>query len=296
MRAVPAVLTLTDELDTIVIRPAVATAADPIVCRTWDLGAPEVRVTTTARAGADGVDMGAGYLGARTVTLDLQILGNDPYSYQERLAAMTHPTRRPTLKITRAAGSAAGQTWTMALRGNPFSVSYGRRAAALLEMQLSFTAPDGVLEGPLKSRTTSPAGGSGGGFTFPATLPDDFGHSSVVNPVLNIDIGGSTAVSPIVYISGPVTNPQVRTDDGERFVFTGLTLTAGQTVQIDMGAGTVLLGTTESSTVDADATLYHLVDFNLSTFWRWLPGPHVMRYVATTGTATVQWRERRLTI
>lgn len=294
MQAVAASLVLIDEIDTLTIRPERATAGDPIVCRQWDLGAPEVRAAVADRASADGTIDRAGFTGARAVTFDLQILGdsnNSPYAYAERLAAMTHPSRRPKLRVTRNTPEAYGQTWEMTLRGNPFSVSYGRRAAALLEMQLSFAAPNGYLEGDNQGYDSgTPSGLVDTGVTFPVTFPLATGNGGAENPYLDLIVGGSAPIHPIVYVFGPATNPELRTDADERFKLTGLTLATGQFVQIDMGAGTVRLDGAP------EASIYHLVDFGVSTFWRWQPGLHTVRYLATSGRMAVHWRDRRLTI
>ncbi|MDP8971153.1 MAG: hypothetical protein M3N52_11805 [Actinomycetota bacterium] len=481
MRTHPATLTLTDDTDTIVIRPPAAGSGDPIVCTSWDLGAPTVRDAAAPRAGADGVIDRARYIGPRTVTLDLAVFGDDAataYDYAGRLTAMTHPTRRPKLLIERGNPEATGETWEMLLRGNPFSITYGRRAAAMLELQLTFEAPLGLLEGPLRGRESVAAeslaytatnlipnpsfevdtgswnawggtldrstaqawrGAASGLFTasaaasaahigtpdtvMPATagapytaqsrarmstanarllfprlyfldsagavlnsfngvsvlhdqaawrltsvtataptgtayasvylmggadvvagdavhidgvmldqsdrvrpyfdgattgatwtgtvhnspstytgypahygvvagdpLPWRLGNATAANPYLEFVVAGHAPVHPLVYIYGPVTDPAVEDDTGNRFVFTGLNLASGQFVDIDMAEGTVRIGG------NPDASVYHLVDFTQSTFWRWMPGAHAVRYEATAGRVAVHWRERRLTI
>lgn len=293
----PAELTLYDALDSVLLRPFVATAGDEVMCRTWSLGAPDVRYTSVERPGADGVDEGPGYLGSRTVTFDLVLMGNDAYATLDRLIAFTHPARQPTLQVRRATGPTAGQAWVMRMRGNPYSIEFGRRAAALLELQLSFTAPAPYLIGAMRTFSTSageivPATD----WLFPAGFPKTFGAGTSPYPRLTIDVGGSSPVHPMIYISGPVSNPEIRTDEGDRFRFTGLTLIAGQTVQIDMAAGTIRRAESETFTVNEDADLYSAVDWTVSRFWRWNVGLHHFQYRATSGTATIQFRERRLSI
>jgi hypothetical protein len=292
--AVPASLTLVDEYDTLTIRPEVVTASDPIVCKSWDLGAPEVRSTMAENATADGTLDTSGYTGARTVTMDLQILGDtfySPYAYAERLAAMTHPARRPKLFITRNSPEARGQQWELQLRGNPFSISYGRRAAAMLEMQLSFTAPLGYLLGPLQGyESTWASDTTSTGFGLPTGFPMSTGTAAADNPYIDLSIGGSAPVHPVIYIYGYSKDPEIRGDTGEVFKFAGLTVPTGQFVEIDMAAGTVRMAAAP------DASVYGLVDWSVSTFWRWQPGPHTLRYIATSGRAAIHFRERRFTI
>lgn len=294
MKAVPASLALVDGAETITIRPTRATAGDPIICRSWDLGAPDVRSAAADRTNQDGVIDTAGFTGARTVTLELVILGdlnNSPYHYAERLAAMTHPYRRPKLRITRNSPEATGQTWEMVLRGNPYSLSYGRTAAAMLEMQLSFSAPTGYLEGDYQGYTSALASVQPStGITFPITFPLDTGTAIASNPLLTLTVGGSAPVSPLMFIYGPSVAPKLVCETGEQFSMPGLNLLSGQIVQIDMAAGTVLLDGSPT------ASLFSTVDWTVSTFWRWFPGVHVVNYVASTGRMGVFWRDRRFTI
>lgn len=300
VRVYPATLTLTDEYDTITIRPATVSPLDPVVCSSWDLGAPEPRVASTPRGGADGDIDRTEFVGPRAVTLSLIVRGDannvtdgqSAYRYADRLTAMTLPARRPTLQVSRNNPEAFGEIWEMVVRGNPFSITYGRRAAAMLELQLAFTAPLGLLQGPLRGvdSNTVAVGGGAGNLTLPITLPISLTDGSAATPTLFLDIGGAAPISPTIYIWGPADNPEVFTDIGERFTFTNLTLVEGQFVAIDMNEGTVLLGGSPS------ASVYHLVDFDVSTFWRWMPGPHTVRLVATGGKFSVHWRERRLLV
>lgn len=295
MLAVPATITLVDGAEEIVVRSASPHIGDPILCQEYDFGAPDVRDASTERVGADGVSDRAGYTGARTVTLDLVVLGDhtaSAYAYVERLAALTHPYRRPRVQVVRNTPEAAGQTWEMTLRGSPFSITYGRKAAAMLELQLTFSAPDGYFLGPTQVYESAVTSDNtiGQGFVFPLSFPLSTGYNVNANPALTITVGGSAPISPVIYIYGPATNPEVRTDDGERFKLAGLSLATGQFVQIDMGAGTVLQGGA------ADSSMFHLIDFTVSTFWRWLPGEHTVRYIATSGRMAIHFRDRRYTV
>lgn len=300
----PAELKLVNGATTITLRPKNANAGNPIHCREWNLGAPEVRVNSTPAPGSDGTYESPAYLGSRQVSFDLQIVGgvdentgvsHDAYWYAEQLTAMSHPRALTYLEISRDGGTHAGKVFRMGLRGDPWTLPFNRRSAGLLELTLNFTCPLGLIEGPLQSVQTQPPSDTTGQWTFPAILPKDFGFSQAQNPLVDIAVGGTSPINPIVYISGPCKNPMVETDDNEIFAFSGLTLASGETVQIDMAAGTVLLGTRRDG-ADPDRSVYHLVDWSQSSFWTWAPGLHVVRYTANAGTATIQWRERQLSI
>ncbi len=303
-RFAPASLTLIDGDLAIAIRPPVATAGDPIACRTWDLGAPEVRTTSTPIPGADGTIQGGGYFGARTVTMELFIRGDDagnpnghdPYWYAAQLAAMCHPQRSPQLKVVRADESSQGRAWYLGLRGNPWSLPYSRASASGLDMTLTFTAPDGYF---LSDEHTLSSASTGGvnptDWHFPAAFPKGFGPASN-NPFLTIDVTGGAPVNPVLFITGPITNPKIRDERGQYFAFSNFSLSSGETVRIDMGDGSVLKANTGTELGANLSDVFGAVDFTLSTFWQWQPGTHRVALLSSTGTFAVQWRDRRLAI
>lgn len=303
-RFAAAALTLIDGDLSIPIRPKNPTAGDPVFCTSWDLGAPEIRVTSTPRPSADGVDETAGHLGSRTVTMDLRIRGDgagttgghDAYWYQNRLAGMCHPGRRPVLRLDRQSEDNTGVAWFMGLRGNPWSVTYVRQSAALVDMTLNFTCASGVLESDLHTVSSTEANEAPAtDWHFPAAFPHGFGAATGA-PILTCQVGGTSPVYPILYISGPATNPRLADDSGDRFEFNALTLAAGQTVQIDMGAGTVLVADPETGWTTNSPDVFHTVNFDKSSFWQWQPGTRRVNLLSTSGSFAAQWRDRQLTI
>lgn len=294
MTSVPAVLTLVSDTDTIVVRPAGANAGNPIVCSSWDLGSPQTRESVADRPGADGSIDRTQYTGPRSVSFDLVVFGDataSAYTYVERLAAMTHPGQRPRLRIQRDIVGSVGQTWEMELRGNPYSLTYARAAAAKLDLQLQFTAPLGYLVGDLQQVESVLADSSNtSGFTFPIVFPLATGTTSAANPILSCQVGGSVPVAPVIRIVGPVTAPELTDDTGQRFKLSNLVLAAGNYVDIDMSAATVRING------DPAQTAYDQVDFSVSTFWTWRPGLRTVRYTAPSGYVVVQWRDRRFSI
>jgi hypothetical protein len=303
-RYAPAALTLIDGDISIKVRPPQPAAADPVWCTSWDLGAPEVRVTSTPRPGADGIDETSGYLGSRTVTMDLLIRGDgagvadghDAYWYSSRLAGMCHPTRRPVLRIDRQSQDSKDVAYFMGLRGNPWSQVIDKVSASRLEMTLTFTCPSGVIESDLHTVASTQANPDAAtDWHFPAHFPHGFGAATGA-PILVCDVAGSSPVSPVLYISGPAKNPRIADDLGQKFEFTGLTLAAGQTVQIDMGAGTALVANPDTGWTLSSADVFHTIDFTKSTFWTWPPGPRRVNLLTSSGSFAAQWRDRLMTI
>ena len=291
MDAAPAQLTIVDDYDSITVRPVPVHSGHPVTCRTYEIGAPEIRDASTPRIGQDGVYDDSAFTGARPVSLDLVIRGDgsgSPYSYLERLVAFAHPGRRPYLYMSRYGVTPDGP-WRMRLRGNPFSITHSRRAAALLELGLAFTSPTGYFESPQKSLGTSPTGAQDTDWSFPMSFPYTFG-SSGITPSLTFDVVGSAPVSPIITIYGPAVNPELVADDGTLFAFNGLTLDVNQHVYIDMGVGAVNLN------ADPTSSVWHLVDWGRSRWFRLMTGTRRITIRGITGAATVYWRNRRLTI
>lgn len=302
----PAQLVLKNGTDTIKVRPVPATAGDPVMCRTWDLGSPDVRFVSTPNPGADGVTESVGFLGSRTVTLDLQILGDsnpdhitthDAYWYVSRLARMAHPWAQPILEINRGDETTRDEVWRMVLRASPYTLAYGKQSAAMVEMQLSFVCPLGLLESYPGKRFPSPAPNVGArtDWAFPATFPKGFGITGSQYPIMTIPVGGDAAIQPCIYITGPAVNPDLRSGD-DRFRFNGLTLGVGESVKIDMSTGDILINRGTGATIPDDMSAYALVDWNVSTYWTWQPGSHQLILYSTTATALVEFSERRLTI
>jgi len=312
VHVIPAELALINGPNKIVIRPYPASGTDPIMCKTWDLGAPDVRYTTVPNPGADGVTMSAGFLGSRTVVLDLQILGDhypadkpppagkhDPYWYVNALTQMSHPGAQPYLTISRYERNATDEEkWRMYLRAEPFALVYGQRAGAIIELQLTFTCPSGMIESGWKTIDVIDVTGDDTAATdwiFPAIFPKGFGLVGATYPGTVITVEGDAAVTPIIYIFGPVTDPEIHCDE-DVFKFDGLTLEAGQGVSIDMGTGDILLSDGAGNPIIDNMTAYGAVDWSVSTYWTWLPGVHHFQFLSTHGSVRIQYRERRFTI
>ncbi len=301
-------LTLENGTDNITIRQRHPNAGDPVYCRAYDLGSPDMRYQATPNPGADGVTESTGYLGSRQVTLDLQIVGgtdpltkttHDAYWYVSRLARMAHPSANPVLFISRndeLSNHPLRFKWRMVLRGSPYTLTYTRTSAAVIEMQLVFVCPLGLLESELYPYTsTPPSMGVRTDWIFPATFRKGFGLIGNTYPQMIVPVYGDAAVQPTIYINGPCTNPDLRCGD-DRFKFNGLTLAAGQMVKIDMASGDIVVSNTDGSEVANDMSAYALVDWSVSTYWIWPPGDHQVIFYSATGSLRIDVTERRMTI
>jgi hypothetical protein len=293
MKAVPAELKLIDEAyggDTVIIRPAKPGAISPVLCKEWSPGSPSVREVANDLVGTDGVADQSFFTGARNITMDLQIFGTPletPYSYLERITAMCHPTRRPWLYVTRD----NGEEWRIQLRGSEFSIAYGRMAAVMLEVQITFTGPAGMFESPQREAHANAASVGWTGQIWPETWPENFGSGNTGGPPFDITVDSSVPVEPTLRIVGPSTGPIAKLpSSGEQFAFEPtFTIYAGQYVEVDMRAGTVL------QNGDPTASVFTHVDWTTSTFWRLPPGPNTIGFTGSGGLIYIYWRDRRLT-
>lgn len=291
-RPVPARLSLVDGSEEIVIRPAKPGADSPVLCKSWEVGAPAIREAVSDQIGSDGVNDGTVYTGAGSITLDLIIRdapGESAYGLLERVAAMAHPSRRPYLY---AARGAAGENWRIELRGNDFSLTYDRLAGARLAVQLVFSTPLGLWESPERDSTMLADNERGLGLVYPVTYPVSYGTAGATSPPATIVNGGSIPIAPILRLYGPTAatdDPEVRLSTGERFGFTNLFIDTGDYVEVNMSTG--LVGVNGL----ADASRYSYINWAISSFWRVPPGTST---VAVTGAnyLTAHWRDRRLTV
>ncbi len=89
--------------------------------------------------------------------------------------------------------------------------------------------------------TLIPQPSAGSGLVYPITYPLDFGTAGDSGSRL-VDNAGDAAASPVLTITGPCTTPAViQVASGLRFEL-DLVLAAGESVVVDTGANTVLLG------------------------------------------------------
>ena len=288
----PALLTLTDGTESIVIRPVPVDASSPIRLTSWAAGAPDFRESTTPLIGLDGLSDGTAFTGGRQVSMDLSVVGDSgtsAYEYAESLLAMTHPSRRPYLYVSRTGVTTDGD-WRILLRGASSPVTYSRTSAAKLDFTLNFTAPYGYFESPQREASGSAAVAPINPWVFPVTAPFTFG-SGGTTPSVNLTVAGKVPVAPVIYIYGPVVYPpQISLDTGETIKFRSLTLDAGQYVRLDMAE--------RSFTLNGDPanSIYYLIDWSVSRPFRLLPGARVVSTTGSTGDVIVRWRDRRFSI
>lgn len=259
---------------------------DPFFLKEMDLGFPAPREVVADAAGRDGVTDYTSRFGARTVTAHLYVrAGADSINANlDTLRAICAPDKRILMQVMREGWDAPRQ---IRLRATTFSCLITKTSHTYAEAQLSWTAAAGVLEGLTPVTTyVSPVFESSGFSFLPGTAgtssafsftPGDADTSSAFSflpgtgqNIQTITNPATLPSSPIFTIQGPCENPQViLRSSNVRLRFSGLSVPAGASVVIDVGARTILMGST---------SVYSSVDWASS---RWFDLP--------TGTSTIEF-------
>jgi hypothetical protein len=233
-----------------------------------DVGFPAVRPVTQSRPDEDGeLDTTALY-GAAAVSMDLMLIPGalTLTALVDELRSFCHPASRPYLVVERD-----GQQRRMRLRVDQQSAPI--TTPLYQHVQAQWRAPDGVWEALTEQIGTSDAVTAGsGGRTYPRTYSLSYAASSPVGAV-TVTNDGTVPVRPVLRLYGPATDPRVENQStGERLIFTGLSLLAGDWLEIDCREKTARLnGLVSQSRLSR-------LDFANSTYLRLLRGMNTVRY------------------
>lgn len=149
---------------------------------------------------------------------------------------------------------------------------------------VEFTANDPLIYSSTLHSASAGLPSPTAGLTFPVTFPVTFGSSTGGSiPVENV---GNETTAPVITITGPVTNPTVSLTATGAFIKLNITLSASDTLVIDMGARTVLFnGASRLNTIVTG-----------SSWWGIPKGAYSIGVASTDSAAvaaqfTVQWRD-----
>lgn len=250
------------------------------------LSAPPVRSSDSARAGRHGISPGADFYEHRTITLEVGVTELDDAVMSTKLAALrtafagTGVERPMTLQLP---GVAEGGVRRINCRQKrtQFLVDRTLTAGYAVEVvQLVASDPRIYDDLQQQAQTTLPEGAVG--LTFPLTFPLVFGATT--SGVVNVTNDGNFETGPVLRIDGPVTDPRCENVTAGRTIELDIDIAAGDFVEIDTEAHSILLNGTASrySALTPD-----------SQWWNLAPGENEIRFRAgSTGSArmTVTWR------
>ncbi|HEX6468497.1 MAG TPA: hypothetical protein VF069_05325 [Streptosporangiaceae bacterium] len=204
---------------------------------------PAIRLALSDRPERDGAFDSPSYRGARVITLEGVAIAPDRISKErakDRIAAVLadggglrplvvsepHGTRRALVRLSA-------------------ETKIADRKAGVFEFSVQLTAPDPLRYSDGLNAANCPLPSSSGGVRFPLTFPLDFGVGSAGGRLV-LQNAGTAPTWPFWRIAGPCRSPVITdTVTGAELVF-ALDLQAGETLDVDTDARTVLLQGTAS--------------------------------------------------
>lgn len=259
-----------------------------------DLGSADILTDDAVRPRADGVAFGVDYLAGRTISLEIDVLGDDEADARSRLATLRGAWRADAVR--QKAGA------TAVLRSDRARRTYGRprRFAStdtllpqgLAQVTADFACADDLwyadAEASVSVNIVPPAGG---GLLSPLASPlattTDSDRSSAFT------VAGEVPTWPVFEIAGPITNPVVEVVGVLRMEFR-TTLSAGQTIVVDTRpwARSILRnGASVAGVLSRTSTRLSRASIPVGTH------EIVLRGASQPGTASarVRWRDAYLT-
>lgn len=276
---------LEGDTDTVVLRPAQPSAADPIVCGKENLTSAAPRVVEQSRPGRSGVDDLTAFHDGATWQADLTVFdvgGLTRHQWVDRLRGMLRPSLRPWLVMQRDGWLTERRA---RVRGGNLTAPIDYLSGQRVETSIQVVLPDGKWQSPIQSsdslRPTSSTGRA-----YPRVYPWAYTPASS-GAVKIITVGsGEYGVAPtpvLMRLYGSFTDPIITNQTtGEVFELDGVSVTAGNYLEIDMDAKTVLLNGS------AGSSYYSKINWATSSWWQLQPGGNELTVGATTLDASCE--------
>lgn len=256
--------------------------------RQFDWVSGVVRAQSQDAPDSDGAIDTTRLRGAGTVTLGVRLIpGVESVQRRlDRLKSFTHLGLRPTLTVDYGDGS----TPRVAVLSQG-QVTSPHEKATHRDAAVVFKVPAGILESSELQVAVSQASGAAGalGRTYPLEFDRTY---PVIDPSGSVRVtnDGNADAYPLIRLYGPWSGEASIINDltGRALVFDGETVAAGNYLEIDTRARTILLNS------EASQSRYHRLVFPDSKWWTLVPGEQRVRFVAETFTAPAQaqtwWR------
>jgi hypothetical protein len=267
---------------------------DPVDIEDWargyvlvsvDVGSPAPRDLVADRPRADGTDDRTVHVGARAVTLSIELV-ESPHTRQalvDLIAPFMHPSRRVTIETATEPGAAPRR---LLVRPEEASLTWERPGHLPIDWSFRTVGAPWWLgeERTLDLAPAPPPPGRTYDLSPPRSYPD---AAPVIATAVN---AGSWDASWVWTIAGPVSRPRLRNEvTGDEVVLRGLELLDGQVAVVDGGARSVH--------VDGQRR-YAAIDQARTTWWSLPPGstPVSMPVAAATAApdAALVWSDTYL--
>lgn len=246
-------------------------------------GLPEVRTSDTPRPQDHGLFWGTDYFGKLVLTFDVTILGagpGDATAKKDALAAVWQPPA-PGLGTDAVAPltiTLPGQV-PRALDGRPRRAAYNLEnlKAGVIVATLQYDAADPRLYGAASVLSTA-AATAGGGRTYNRVYPLVYGAGGTGGTLLVTNLGNFPS-RPILRVLGPSTTPRIENIEAGRFLAADVAVAAGEYLEFDLDAHTVMLNGT--------ASRYGSL-LPGSSWWELAPGENSIKFTAADSSGTLE--------
>lgn len=260
---------------------------DGYVTESVGLPMPNVRDVVDNRTDADGSYDQTAHYGARAITASVVMFPGLGISLEDRLDALRkflHPGNRCTLSWV-----PVGEVDRRQLVVRAASHDVTLRDDCYVRTSVGWVAPEGVVQSStLHSQVLTPTPLAEMGRVYDLAFPRQY-PAGTGPATFNITNAGTAPAPWIGRMYGPCDNPKlVNQTTGQTLALTGLSLTVGQYVELNIANHTARLNG------DPTLSLYHLVTL-ASAWWRLAPGVNVVAYQPTTfvggAQAVIEWRD-----
>lgn len=261
-------------------------------------GLPANRSGDVSRPNADGMLAGYDFMGARTVTIDLEVpVANIETVRQAFLMGRTtgggmNPPASQVLVFNFGQGSGGvGVNRQVTARCRKFddtvdvAFAAGNWTAGIVSAAAQLVTVDPLIYDASTQTASVPLSTSSGGFTFPAAFPAGFGSQS--GGLITAVNFGTVACPPLLTITGPCVTPRVQQQTSGVTLQFNTTLNSGDTLVVDCWAGSAILNGTASR-------LNVLAPGSFITAFQIQPGSNTLGFYSsdaspTGATLTAKW-------
>jgi hypothetical protein len=206
------------------------------ITRVTGLGQPDRRSGDVSRPLSDGDFKGSSFYSSRTVVIDVNIEAATGSGATALLSALSLQWRGTNILYAQMPG------WgTRAIEGEPRRMRSDDKSTnrfGLIPVVLEYYSPTPAMYEDIVTTGTPPAPAAA--FTFPATFPVTFGavtgglSTSTTN-------SGDYDYPPVMRVYGPYTDVTITRNSDSAFLgLAGVSVVAGEYIEIDMDARTIL--------------------------------------------------------
>jgi hypothetical protein len=257
-------------------------------CQSLDLGYPTVRAVVDNRPGQHGIDDRTALWGERVVSAQITALvgaGAQIDAIASLFAPFLNVSARPVLHYVLDRPGAAERTLTL----RPAALSVPIVGADQRDLHLQWVAADPLPRDPTWHQVQAWSGsGTAAGRAYPLTFNRLYPSGGSGASGGTIVSNGDQPVYPLLYVYGPVTQPQVwwvnsdASGNGQVYFLAGYIIGSGHYVVVDTAAKTAYLDNDPTKPVSAS------IDWTATFFVPVTPNPNsASLHIAGSSTSPI---------